>query len=134
MSYEPVFRRVPAIRPSSLEGVEMRSASRFCRGFAIAVALCAAGCHVPVSRATSPDGRWTVEVEYSPGFFGLFGTEVVMERKGPGGTSRGVIDMCGWTDAKMRYGTIDITNERAVVGDRVERFHRTKLAGTDHDD
>lgn len=114
----------------------MRIALRFLRGFAIAAALGVAGCHLPVSRATSPDGQWTVEVRSRPRLFGLFGSTVVTRRKGPDGKwdNGNVIDMCDWADAKKKYGTIDITNDRAVFGDRVERFDPKSTIRADRDD
>lgn len=94
----------------------------------ITAVLCLAGCTTTLSRATSPDGRWTVEVRGYPRPLG--GVEVTMRRKGPGGESEGVIDLCSsWSEAKERYGTIDIDDERAVVHDRVERFNDGSGAG-----
>jgi hypothetical protein len=91
----------------------------------VATTAALAGCTSTLSKATSPDGRWTVEVEGQRMALGAI--EVSMRTTGPDGyvESAGVIDLCdGWKQAREMYGTIDVDNEGAVVHGRLERFPR----------
>ena len=80
-----------------------------------------------LSRATSPDGRWTVVVEGSPRFLGAGGIEVTLNGFSSGGRSfsQGVIDQCrDWGEAWARYGRITVTDDHAKLYDRVIVFAR----------
>ena len=80
-----------------------------------------------LSRATSPDGHWTVVVKGSPRLLGIGGVEVTLEYYSLAGQaySLGVIDLCSdWRQARDRYGTFSIKNHGAEVHERVISFDR----------
>ena len=80
-----------------------------------------------LSRATSPNHRWTVVVQGSPRLLGIGGIEVTLDYYSSAGQahSLGVIDLCSdWRQARDRYGTFSIENDGAEVHDRVISFDR----------